>query len=157
MKANRLKWLLVFLLVSAAFQLPAQQSEADHKLLAEVRAEAERGDAQSQLLLGGVFDYGLLGVAKDEAEAAKWWRKAAEQNHVEAQCCLGFCYKHGHGVARDEAEAVKWYRKAAQQNYSQAQRDLGRCYYFGQGLAKDYVEAVKWWRKAAEQNPELLT
>src|ERR1035438_2423894 len=48
MKANWLRWLLLLLLASAAFQLSAQQSEANRKLLADVRAKAEKGDAKSQ-------------------------------------------------------------------------------------------------------------
>ena len=32
------------------------------------------------------------GVAKDQVEAVKWYRKAAEQNYAEAQYNLGVCY-----------------------------------------------------------------
>ena len=67
-------------------------------------------------------------MAKDEAEAVKWYRKAAEQNDAEAQYNLGVCYANGQGVAKDEVEAVKWYRKAAEQNYAAAQYNLGVCY-----------------------------
>jgi len=38
------------------------------------------------------------GVAKDEVEAVKWYRKAAEQNYAKAQYDLGFCYYNGEGV-----------------------------------------------------------
>ena len=155
MKANRLRWLLLFLVVGAVFQLPAQQSEADRKLLAQLRAVAERGDAQSQFELGCAFFSGSLGVAKDEAEAVKWFRKAAEQGSADAQCNLGFCYAKGDGVAKDEAEAVKWFRKAAEQGDAQAQCNLGAAYYSGQGVAKDVEEAGKWTRKAAEQGNSL--
>jgi tetratricopeptide (TPR) repeat protein len=51
-------------------------------------------------------------VAKDYAEAVKWYRKAAEQNLAVAQNRLGFCYAKGEGVAKDQVEAVKWYREA---------------------------------------------
>lgn len=152
MKANRLRWFLLLLLVSAVFQLPAQQSEADRKLLADVRAKAEKGDAQSQYDLGSAFIRGSLGVAKDEAEAVKWFRKAAEQNYAPAQHNLGVCYANGEGVAKDYVEAVKWYRKAAEQNDASAQINLGACYCKGKGVAKDGAEAVKWYRKAADQN-----
>ena len=49
-------------------------------------------------------------------EAVKWYRKAAEQDHAQAQVNLGVCYANGQGVAKDDVEAVKWYRKAAEQN-----------------------------------------
>jgi TPR repeat protein len=67
-------------------------------------------------------------VVKDHAEAAKWYRKAAEQNYAEAQYNLGLGYYKGEGVAKDQAEAVKWYRKAGEQNYAEAQYNLGICY-----------------------------
>jgi TPR repeat protein len=89
MKANRLKWFLLFLLASGVFQLPAQQSEEDRKLLADIRAKAEKGDAQSQFELGNTFYFGNLRAAKDKGEAVKWYRKAAEQNDAQAQYNLG--------------------------------------------------------------------
>ena len=74
------------------------------------------------------FFFGDLGVAKDEAEAVTWFRKAAEQNYARAQLNLGLCYDKGDGVAKDELETVKWYRKAAEQNDAMAQNNLGVCY-----------------------------
>ena len=91
------------------------------------------------------------GVAKDEGEAVKWFRKAADQNFAAAQYALGLCYANGQGVAKDEVQAVKWFRKAADQNLVQAQNNLGACYANGQGVVKDEAEAVNWYRKAAEQ------
>jgi TPR repeat protein len=116
----------------------------------EYKANAERGDAEAQFKLGFCYDEGR-GVAKDYAEAVKWYRKAAEQNFAPAQFNLGYCYANGQGVAKDYVKAVKWYRKAAEQNYTPAQSNLGCCYDHGRGVARDYVEAVKWYRRAAEQ------
>jgi TPR repeat protein len=113
--------------------------------------KAEKGDAQAQDKLGNTFLVGSLGVAKDEAEAVRWFRKAAEQNHAEAENSLGSCYACGQGVAKDEVEAAKWYRKAAERGNAHAQCNLGVSYDTGQGVAKDEVEALKWYRKAAEQ------
>src|ERR1039458_7418306 len=143
MKANRLGLFLFFLLGSAVFQLPAQQSEADRKLLADIRAKAEKGEAKSQVELGNVFYFGSLGVATNYVEAVKWYRKAAEQDYADAQFNLGNCYHDGEGVAKDYVEAVKWYRKAAEQSYAKAEYNLGNCYADGRGVAKDYVVAGK--------------
>ena len=152
MKENRLVFTVLLLLSAPVFQLPAQQNEADRKLLAEIRAGADKGDAKAQYELGCAFFSGTLGVAKDKAEAVKWFRKAAEQNVADAQFSLGVCHANGRGVTKDDAEAVKWFRKAAEQNYARAQYNLGVRYTKGQGVAKDDAEAVKWFRKAAEQN-----
>jgi Sel1 repeat len=100
---------MVLLLLSvAAFQLPAQQTEADRKQFEEVKAKAEAGDAESEFLVG--IDYATgRGVAKDEVEAVKWSRKAAEQNYARAQYNLGVYYAFGQGVAKDEVEAYRWF------------------------------------------------
>src|SRR6266542_1034419 len=114
MKASRLIFTLLFASSVAVVQLAAQQTKADQRPLKEVRAKAEAGDAQSEVELGVRYDDGE-GVAKDPAEAVKWFRKAAEQNYAQAQYNLGVCFYAGEGVAKDP-EAVKWYRKAAEQN-----------------------------------------
>ena len=91
------------------------------------------------------------GVPKDDAEAVKWYRKAADQGDAIAQFNLGWMYDEGRGVSKDDAEAVRWYRKAADQGHALAQFNLGAMYANGEGVAKDDAEAVKWYRKAADQ------
>ena len=59
-------------------------------------------------------------------EAVKWYRKAAEQRHAQAQFILGYCYDHGKGVTQDHTEAEKWYRHAAEQGYEEATKALSR-------------------------------
>jgi TPR repeat protein len=151
MKEDRSIFTVLLLVTAAVFQLPAQQNEADRKVLVEIRAGADKGDAKARYELGRAFLSGTLGVAKDETEAVKWFRKAAEQNVADAQCNLGVGYANGQGVTEDDAESVKWFRKAAEQNLADAQYNLGVCYGSGQGVAKDEVEAYKWWLLAAGQ------
>ena len=91
-------------------------------------------------------------MAKDEVEAVKWFRKAANQGAALDQSILGCFYRDGRGVETNYVEAVKWYRKAAEQGDADAQFNLGCCYHDGRGVETNYVEAVKWYRKAAEQN-----
>ena len=118
---------------------------------------AEGGNASAQTWLGFLYERGD-GVAKDEAESLRWYRKAnqrlreaAERGHPSSQNDLGFMYSNGRGVAKDEAEAVRWYRKAADQGYATAQFNLGAMYETGRGVAKDEVEAMRWYRKATDQ------
>ena len=91
--------------------LAARQSHTDEKQVAEIRAKAAAGDAVAQFNLGIRYCEGQ-GVANDQKEAIKWFRKAAEQNHAGAQYRLGRCYYEGKGVTKDYVEAVKWFRKA---------------------------------------------
>ena len=91
MKANRLIFALLLASSVAVVQLAAQQTKADQKPIEEVKAKAEAGDADSQVELGRRYDKGE-GVAKDQVEAVKWYRKAAEQNYARGQYDLGVCY-----------------------------------------------------------------
>lgn len=100
---------------------------------------------------GKNYYLGQNGMTKDYGEAAKWFRKAADQGYVNAQNALGVMYYDGRGVAKDYGEAAKWYRKAAEQGNAAAQRSLGYMYQFGYGVTKNYQEAIKWYTKAAEQ------
>ena len=55
--------------------------------------------------------------------AAKWFRRAAEQNLAAAQSNLGICYERGDGVAKYEVEAYKWFLLAAAQGDTKAKRN----------------------------------
>jgi TPR repeat protein len=133
--------------------LAAQQTETDQKQFDEVMAKAEAGDADSEYQIGVRYAKGQ-GVAKDEVEAVKWVRKAAEQNYAVAQYNLGVCYSYSVGVDEDDVEAVKWYRKAAEQNYAAAQYNLGNRYASGEGVRKNDIVAYMWWLLAAAQGNE---
>jgi TPR repeat protein len=148
---GRLGLFVVFLLAYGASYAPAQQNEADRKLLDNIRTRSERGEAEAEFELGTVYEFGKLGVIRDLVKAVNWYRKAASQNNSEAQCYLGVCYRNGAGVAKDYAEAVNWFRKAAEQDNAPAQNNLGVSYRNGEGVATDCVEAVKWFRKGADQ------
>ena len=69
-----------------------------------IKPRAEEGDATAQFFLGFMYDEGK-GVPQDYAEAARWYRKAAEQGNKAAQHNLGLM---------DPAETAKWYRRAAE-------------------------------------------
>ena len=121
----------------------------------ELSLKSDRSDQVLQYWIGCMYADGQ-GVAKDDAEAVKWFRKAAEQGEAEAQNRLGLMYRSGKGVAKDEAEAAKWYRKAAEQGLVGAQINLGWTYAKGRGVVKDDAEAAKWFRRAAEQGDAAI-
>ena len=112
-------------------------------------AKQHNGNPSEQNDRGVAYYYGN-GVKQDYNEAAKWFRKAAEQGHADAQNNLGLAYFNGNGVPQDYNEAVKWYRKAADQGNAYAQNNLGLVYFNGIGVLKNYNEAAKWFRKAAD-------
>ena len=109
-----------------------------------------RGDPGAQLILGIMY-YDGEGVPQNHVEAARWYRRAAEQGHADAQFFLGLMYAEGEDILQDHAEAVRWYRRAAEQGYADAQFNLGFMYREGYGVPKNYAEAAQWYRRAAEQ------
>ena len=54
-----------------------------------------------------MYDYGR-GVPQDYAEAAKWYRRAAEQGNANSQYNLGVMYAEGQGVSQDYVLAHLW-------------------------------------------------
>lgn len=126
----------------------ASVGDEERKKFLEFQAKAEQGEAIAQYKLGRCYLKGE-GVAKDEVEAAKWYRKAADRGHIFAQYHLGVCYGQGQGVAKDEVEAMKWYHMAGDKGDVFAQYELGHCYAEGLGVTKDEVEAYKWYLLAA--------
>jgi TPR repeat protein len=92
-----------------------------------------------------------LAVLNNQAEAARWFRRAAEQGHARAQCSLGYLHQTGRGLRQDLVQAVRWYRRAAKQGHSAAHASLGGIYYqHAQRFGHVYAGAAKWFRKAAE-------
>ena len=80
-------------------------------------------DAESFFQTGERYFNGT-GLAQDYAEAVKWYRRAAEKGHADAENNLGNCYYYGKGVPQDYTEAVKWYRKAADHGNADAEVNL---------------------------------
>jgi len=151
MKALLAPLLLAFCLLCPCAH--AQQDEAARSEFLAVEAKAKQGDAGAQSNLGLMYANGR-GVVKNEVEAVKWFRKAADQGYAEAQFSLGVMYNIGQGVVKNEAEAVKWYRKAADQGHAKAQYNLGNMYSDGQGVVKDEIEGYKWFLLAGAQGNE---
>src|SRR5271157_5167963 len=82
--------------------------------IAELKIQADKGDAKAQSALGVAYQSGK-GVLKDDSEAVRWWQKAAEQGDVLAQVNLGLAYISGAGVPKNYVAAARWYGKAAEQ------------------------------------------
>lgn len=132
-----------------AVKCPAQPADTVYKLYERARAAAETGDPERQFELGKIYEMGLFGAARNGTEAVKWYRKAAAQEHADAQQALGRCHANAIGVTKNFMEAAAWYRKAAEQGNRTAQFELGYYYRKGYGVSQDLVESYKWYRLAA--------
>ena len=65
-------------------------------------------------------------MEKNYAEAAKWYRMAAEQGHAPSMNKLAYCYEYGYGVEVDLVTAIDYYKKAAAKGYEAAKKNLKR-------------------------------
>jgi TPR repeat protein len=57
-------------------------------------------------------------------EAAKWYRKAADQGDAISQYLIGACYDSGTGVPKDCVVAYKWILLAGGQGYELAKKGI---------------------------------
>ena len=101
-----------------------------------------------------MYDHGEGVWWKDQKEACRWYRKAAERGDIKAQYNLGVMYEGGQGVAQDYKEALKWYQKAAIKSHAWAEHNLGCMYENGRGVEKNLHTARYWYQKAAYQGSE---
>ena len=149
MNSSQLRTALVLVTMITAIcsgQSPAQPSGIDPSLM----AKASAGNPDAQFRVGAQYELGAH-VTKDPAQAAAWYRKAADQGYPQAQHSLGVLYEFGTGVPADPATAAQWYRKAAEQGFAPAQFSLGLCYVHGKGVPQDFGQALAWYGKAAQQ------
>jgi TPR repeat protein len=84
------------------------------------------------------------GIQQDAAQAAYWYRLAADKGHPEAQYNLAALYAGGKGVKRDEEQAARWVSAAATQGYSLAMSNFGARFAAGNGVAKDDRRSYFW-------------
>ncbi len=140
-------WALMLVCLSAV----SAQDYATLKVLEDYRRKASKGDIEKQVSLGVWLYHGLNNVPANEREAAKWFQRAADRGHVEAQSYLGKMYVEGRGVPKNYRLAAKWSKLAALQGSRYGQYELAVLYNNGWGVSKDHAEAAKWFQRAAWQ------
>ena len=128
---------------------PVASTNTGSTLLSRTLARAQAGDIEAQDGLGAMYGTGDR-VPQDYAQAAIWFRKAAEQGDAFGEYALGTLYENGEGLPKDPTLAFQWYHKAADQGYPEAEKSIGLYYYLGDGpVPKDYIEAYFWLDLAA--------
>jgi hypothetical protein len=132
---------------------PAPESDLKTAL-----AKAGTGDADAQFGLGLKYSAGTeAGMARDLAQAAEWYEKAANQDHALAQFNLSLMFASGQGVPQNDTTALMWTRKAAEGGDAGAQFNLGTRYHrasmdcLQKDSAESRIEAYKWFHLASAQ------
>ncbi|MBF0141073.1 MAG: sel1 repeat family protein [Magnetococcales bacterium] len=103
------------LVVIAALTPSSVLGYSEPQDIADLHAAAGLGDAKAQVQIGWLYHEGR-GVPQNEAEAAKWYLKAAEGGDVGAQMLIALMLALGEGVPRDDRMANFWFQKAASQS-----------------------------------------
>ena len=112
--------------------------------------DARNGNQNSQFSVGLAYANGD-GTEKNLAEAARWYREAANRGHARATNNLGVMYLNGSGVEQNNAEAMKLFRQAADKGDTDGMHNVAVMYENGKGTEKNINEAVNWYNKAAQK------
>jgi TPR repeat protein len=111
----------------------------------DVQRKAEAGDREAQFRVGSAYDSGV-GVPRDGAEAMKWYLRAAEAGHAEAQNSVG----SGLQAEKRYGEARIWYERAAAQGHALATNNLAYLHDLGLGVKQDRQKGFELYTRAAD-------
>ena len=95
-----------------------EQAYNTMRSLAETSGDGLAGYYVAMMYLRG------QGVEQSHEEAAKWFRKAAQQGIKQAQFQLAELYMGGKGVPRDYEYAYAWYRTGAENRHTKSANAL---------------------------------
>ena len=115
----------------------------------KVRKLAKEGNSDAMVKLGLCYHEGN-GVKQNDAEAAKWFKRASDLGNAEAHFQLGEKYLNGYGVVQNFEEAAKWYRKAAKVKHREAMFKLGLMYQKGQGVVANIKKSDELIHSSAD-------
>ena len=112
------------------------------------RESSGKGSRYGQFVLGLFYEFGVGGVAQDDAQALALYRLAAAQNLDEAQFSLGRKSNYGCVSVQENAKALSLFKPAAAQGHPHAMMLVGEFYSCGLGVRRNQVEAIRWYRRA---------
>jgi localization factor PodJL len=114
-----------------------------------LRNAAAAGDTSALFEIAARYAEGR-GVPASTAEAAKWYRLAAERGLAIAQFRIASLYERGDGVEQSRMAAAEWYRRAAEQGNARAMHNLAVMLSEGIGGPPDFGEAARWFIRGAD-------
>jgi tetratricopeptide (TPR) repeat protein len=112
------------------------------------------GDPKAMTMLGELYA-NALGVKRDYAKAAEWYKRAADAGDREGMFALAMLRLSGRGGPANREEAVKLLASSAKLGNPKAAYNLALLYLDGQTLPQDLKRAAELLRVAADAgNPE---
>jgi TPR repeat protein len=130
----------------------AAPASIDYGNFNQVKQAAEGGDSKAQFALAEMY-LDAKGVAQNSAEAAKWYRRAADAGYATAQGAMGLMsLTKAVGLARDDESAVAF---CCDESKSKKDERLAMVFSAIEKLqVKDTAalrEATQWLQKGAQQ------
>lgn len=111
---------------------------------------AEKGDARAHTMIARIHAEGL-GVAKNEALAAQWYKRSAELGEVDGMFAYGVILAEGRGVEKNRLGAAEMFERAARTGHAAANYNLGLLFLKGDGKPENPYRAAQHIRYAAEK------
>lgn len=121
----------------------------ERDFVATLRKLADEGNAAVMYRLGTMYNKGA-GVARDEAEAARWFRLGANAGNTASMTELAFMLFDGRGTERNASEGLRLLKNAADNGNLFAMWRYGALMLEGKHTAKDLTQAAQIFQKAAE-------
>lgn len=96
-----------------------------------LRHAANSGNINAQYELGLIYLRGSTSFHIDGEEAVRWFKKAAEKEHLPSLNLLGYIYANGSQdkkIKANEEVAINYWKLAADKGFSEAQYNLANLY-----------------------------
>jgi TPR repeat protein len=132
-----------------------QPHESNPEYERELVRAGRLGSVQAQRALGVAYATGEWTGPRDLAEAARWYRLAAEKGEPASQYDLGFMLLLGEGGEKDTREGLMWLKRAAEQGELNAYRLLVDCYEGGIYDVAVNADRARLWRGCLEEHQRL--
>ena len=115
-----------------------------------LRIGADLGVAAAQFGVGGIYRWA---APQDHAMTVYWYRKAAEQGHLQSLADLGRFYAYGvGGLTQSYETAYEMFSVAARGGNSNGQLWLSMLYMGGVGVAQNTEQSLYWMARSIEQD-----
>lgn len=115
----------------------------------QAKLEAASGDPKKVTTLANCYLYGI-GTEKNQAEATRLHRIAADKQYPLAMYMFGSALRLGIGIQKDVDAGVAMIRAAAETGLPEAEYEMYELLTVGEDLKADHVAARKWQLIAAE-------
>lgn len=117
-----------------------------------IKISANKGIPEAQVEYGKILLEGnqesAKPLAKNEVEAAFYFRLAADKGNIDGQYWYGRCLYYGIGVEQNYNNAAKYLRESANKGNRDAQYMFGLCLREGDGVPQNVSAAIQYFQMA---------